>query len=468
MANRFRFGPYVLDPDALVLERDGRPVSLRPKLVETLAALVEKAPRVASKEELMERVWPDVTVVESSLTRNISELRSELESGCPGVTAIETVPKRGYRFALPIQEELGRGAEARGAPTRSSRNVALTIAAMLALLAGWALLSPPTEPAGETAIEVSESAFRSGFSLIESWNADDVAAASYQFERSIRATPELWYGYHGSTTAQLTGLLLSGRRGTAEMRARLRETADAAIFYGPEIAVTHAGRGRLLLLISWDWDGALEEIEEGIRWNPGNGMPYLMRGLWKTLRGRFDEARSDYDRALELRPGYDDCVLTRAYNEFCARRYDQAIASVEAILPSSLKQETAHRMLAAAYGAKGDWAAAERALAKAKMPRADRLSVTVWRLASTGDLDGAREARERLRAECEEAGDCDTALADTALGDVDAAFESLERALRERHWKLLALLTDPRLSPLHADPRWREIQSSVYGEIPMH
>jgi DNA-binding winged helix-turn-helix (wHTH) protein/Flp pilus assembly protein TadD len=467
MPQGYRFGPYRLEPEKLVLERDGRPIPLRPKLVQTLVALVEAAPDVAPKEEIMRRVWPGVHVVESSLTRNISELRSELERGFPGQTSIETVPKRGYRFALPIDPDADRAAGARGAPARPTLTVAVAIAAALAALAGWAFVGSSNEPAREaeeTSMEVAESAFRSGFSLLESWNRDDVEAALYQFERSIRAAPELWYGYHGSMTAQLTGLLLSGSSGTAERRARLRETADAAILYGPEIAVTHAGRGTILLLTSWDWDGALQEIEEGIRWNPENGIPFHRRGLWKTLQGRFDEARLDYDRAIELQADHHEHALTRAYNEFCAQRYDEAIAGVEEILPKTLKQETAHRLLAAAYGAKGDWEAAERALEKAKMPQTDRLNIIVWRLASSGDLDGARQARERLRLECEEAGAgyCDTALADTALGDLDAAFESLEKALRQRHWKLLAYAVDPRLKALKADSRWDRILSLLY------
>ena len=463
MANRIRFGPYALDLEALILERQGRVVPLRPKLVETLAALVQAAPRVLSKEDLMNRVWPDVTVVESSLTRNISELRSELESGCPGLEAIETLPKRGYRFALPVTEEpepLGTTTEKRQGDPR--RWFAIAAALTLITLGGWAVMRPGGEAVdpGQDAVDtVAAAAFRSGLALYESWTAEDIEAAAFHFERSTRAEPELWFGHHGSLMTQLAALLLSGSN-DAGAKARLRATADRAVLYGPEIAVTHAGRGTVLLVTAWDWKGAAEEIEEGIRWNPENGMPYQRRALWKTLQGRFDEALLDYDRAIELRPDFDDGHLSRAFNEFCARRYDEAIAEVEGILPKTKKQEAAHRLLAAVYGAKGDWEAAGAAAEKAGFSAADRLGFRAWRLAEEGDEAGALAARARMLDLCGE-GYCETALIDAALGDLDAAFASLEEGFRERHWKLLISCVDPRLAALHGDARWQELVDGV-------
>jgi TolB-like protein/Tfp pilus assembly protein PilF len=51
----------------------------------------------------MEKIWPDAFVEENSLNRNISELRKALSSGVEEVPYIETVPKRGYRFAAPVE-----------------------------------------------------------------------------------------------------------------------------------------------------------------------------------------------------------------------------------------------------------------------------------------------------------------------------------------------------------------------------
>ncbi|MFL6230477.1 MAG: winged helix-turn-helix domain-containing protein, partial [Pyrinomonadaceae bacterium] len=88
------FGPFRLDAEQRVLFREGQPVPLAPKVVETLLALVERGGLLVTKNELMERLWPDAFVEESNLTQNIFLLRKALR----GAEYIETVPRRGYRF----------------------------------------------------------------------------------------------------------------------------------------------------------------------------------------------------------------------------------------------------------------------------------------------------------------------------------------------------------------------------------
>lgn len=61
------FGPFRLDMRHRILERDGRVVPLTPKAVDTLILLVENAGQVVDKETIMQRLWPDTFVVESTL-----------------------------------------------------------------------------------------------------------------------------------------------------------------------------------------------------------------------------------------------------------------------------------------------------------------------------------------------------------------------------------------------------------------
>lgn len=82
-------------------------MSLTPKAFDLLCALVEASGRVVSKEDLMERVWPDVEVEEGNLTQTISVLRRRLGEGANGAgqgrTLIETIPRRGYRFVPQVR-----------------------------------------------------------------------------------------------------------------------------------------------------------------------------------------------------------------------------------------------------------------------------------------------------------------------------------------------------------------------------
>src|SRR4051812_14058964 len=101
----YEFGPYRLDTAERLLLREGRPVPLTPKVFETLIVLVERRGRLVEKEELMKTVWPDSFVEEANLTNNVSILRKTLGEAPDGEVYIETVPKRGYRFAAPVKQQ---------------------------------------------------------------------------------------------------------------------------------------------------------------------------------------------------------------------------------------------------------------------------------------------------------------------------------------------------------------------------
>lgn len=96
----YEFGEWRLDPAEHLLLRNGRAVPLGPKVFDTLLVLVENAGRLVTKDEFMNRVWADSFVEDLVLTQNISQLRKVLGDGEAPV--IETVPKRGYRFVLPV------------------------------------------------------------------------------------------------------------------------------------------------------------------------------------------------------------------------------------------------------------------------------------------------------------------------------------------------------------------------------
>ena len=99
----YEFGPFRLDPSERLLMRAGEPVSLAPKVFDTLTALIENSGRLLDKDELMSKLWPDTFVEEATLARNISDLRKALGESTGEQKFIETVPKRGYRFTAEVK-----------------------------------------------------------------------------------------------------------------------------------------------------------------------------------------------------------------------------------------------------------------------------------------------------------------------------------------------------------------------------
>jgi len=100
----YEFGPFRLDQAERLLLRGDQVLSLTPKALDTLIALIENSRHVVTKEELMNRVWPDIYVEETNLAQHISMLRKVLGEREDGGQFIETVPKRGYRFVVPVKK----------------------------------------------------------------------------------------------------------------------------------------------------------------------------------------------------------------------------------------------------------------------------------------------------------------------------------------------------------------------------
>lgn len=100
-----RFGPFELDEAGRALIHAQREVALQPRVFDLLVYLTRNRDRVVTKEELLDTLWPDVTVTDNSLQRAVSMLRGVLRKG--GMDgAIRNMPGRGYRFCIDGGSEL--------------------------------------------------------------------------------------------------------------------------------------------------------------------------------------------------------------------------------------------------------------------------------------------------------------------------------------------------------------------------
>lgn len=99
---RYAFGDCILDSDTRQVYRGGRPAHLGPKAYELLQVLLAARPRVLSKIEIFQRVWPETTVSESSLSTIVAELRDALGDAARESRYIRTVYGYGYAFAARV------------------------------------------------------------------------------------------------------------------------------------------------------------------------------------------------------------------------------------------------------------------------------------------------------------------------------------------------------------------------------
>lgn len=133
------FGPFQYDSEQRILFRGGETVQLAPKAIDTLHVLLERRGRVVEKAELMKLVWPDTVVEDVGLARNISLLRKALGDESAETPYIETIPRRGYRFAAC---ETRAPADAAGAGRRWMPAALVALIIALAGLIYWQFYVP--------------------------------------------------------------------------------------------------------------------------------------------------------------------------------------------------------------------------------------------------------------------------------------------------------------------------------------
>jgi DNA-binding winged helix-turn-helix (wHTH) protein len=99
------FANCSFDENQWSLSVDGKRVALEAKPLELLHELLLNAGKVVTKDELLDRIWPDVIVVEASLPTAVRKLRLALGDDRSGRTIVETVAGIGYRLAVEVEVE---------------------------------------------------------------------------------------------------------------------------------------------------------------------------------------------------------------------------------------------------------------------------------------------------------------------------------------------------------------------------
>ena len=98
----YDIGPFRLDLSTRLLSLEGQALPLGPRAVAVLSVLVEAAGQPQTKERILEAAWPGLVVEEANLAVQISAIRKTLSRAGGAEHWIETLPRRGYRFAGPV------------------------------------------------------------------------------------------------------------------------------------------------------------------------------------------------------------------------------------------------------------------------------------------------------------------------------------------------------------------------------
>lgn len=127
-----RLGHLIVEPDRHCLVDTGTVHRITPREMAVLVYLMEQAPNVVSREEMLETVWEDVVVNDEALTLVISRLRAVMADNPRAPRFIETIPKKGYRLMVePVMEESMKRATV---PKRTGRVLVAVLTLLLIVM----------------------------------------------------------------------------------------------------------------------------------------------------------------------------------------------------------------------------------------------------------------------------------------------------------------------------------------------
>ncbi|MCU1290179.1 MAG: cadC 15 [Acidobacteria bacterium] len=111
----YEFFDFRVDVGKQRLLKNNQPVQLTHKAFQILVLLIQNSGQTTQKEDIFNALWCDSFVEDANLTQQIYVLRKALGQTPGGQSYIETVPRRGYRFAL-LPEQISVKADLRQSP----------------------------------------------------------------------------------------------------------------------------------------------------------------------------------------------------------------------------------------------------------------------------------------------------------------------------------------------------------------
>ncbi|HEV7180391.1 MAG TPA: winged helix-turn-helix domain-containing protein, partial [Candidatus Baltobacteraceae bacterium] len=306
----YAFGPFELDIERLLLLHEGEPVALGPKVVETLLALIEHPGDVLAKSALLDRIWPEGFVEEANLAQNIYVLRKTMRAHWH-VDAIETVPRRGYRFVGPVDrvEKLPAPPPAvhdQAPVPRIARRFAagVAVAAFVAVALAFGISYSGAHRAN-AAGGLSVSGARLYAIGHYYWNLRTrvgVEKSLSYFADVVDSDPHDARGYAGLAEANVT--MADYRYGSQPPKIYLSRAgayAEKALALDADSAEAHAALG-FIKLDSHDLSGAVAELRRAIAIDPSYGPAHEWYGVALLGHGSLHDGLHQLQLAADLDP----------------------------------------------------------------------------------------------------------------------------------------------------------------------
>jgi TolB-like protein/tetratricopeptide (TPR) repeat protein len=304
------------------------------------------------------------------------------------------------------------------------------------------------------------------------WNKpgdDGLDSAIGFFEEAIAREPAL-----GAAHAALARALVSRaehyRQLPKQALLAARATAARAIEIDGTLYEAHLAMGDACRMLDWDWAAAEAGYLHAIALNPSYESAHRAYAVMLGTVGRHAEAVRESERACELDPLCLVVGTSAAWVRYAAGDYVASIEHSRNTVDMDPEFVPARRLLGAACLQAGRDAEALAELELVAGFGSDPVVLT-W-LAHAKAISGARReaaaliARARALESERYVSGYHLAIAYAGVGDLDAAFDSLDRASLDRDPALPGIAVEPRLQPLREDARFQDLLARLGLAVP--
>ncbi len=301
------------------------------------------------------------------------------------------------------------------------------------------------------------------------WNKrteENLDKAIQHFQNAIKEDSSFAQAYTGLADCyNALGTVMVSALPPIESRRLAEAAATKALELDPALADAHTALA-YVNNYNWNWAAAEQGYKRALELNPNYANAHNFYANYLMSRGRIDEAIAASNRARELDPFSLAISSQRGFLLENARRYDDAIEQLRAVIAMDPNHYHAHWVLGHTYVAKGQFEEAIIAAQKA-VDLSQRAPGALGMLGLAYGLGGheaeARKVLNELLKLNEGRYVTPAALVNVyiGLGDKEQAFVWLEKAHQERSNFLAFLKVFPIVDPLRSDPRFDELTRRV-------
>jgi len=304
----------------------------------------------------------------------------------------------------------------------------------------------------------AHNAYLQGHFYLVRRNVEDFRKAIGYYDQAIRLDPEYALAYAERAEAWTILGDLTGQRPMAYTKAR--SDAEKAVSIAPALAEARAALGFIRCFVDWKFADGLSELKRAKELSPTNPTANDLLARIIVYMGRFDEAERQARQAVELDPLSTVTHGNLARVLFYAGKLDEADAAARKAAELQPTGAANHRWQVLIAAQRGD---GEAALHEAQLepdPGFRRFELALAHYAR-GDWAAADDALADLIANAREGFAYQIAEVYALRGEKDEAFKWLQIAFDDRDAGMLGLLVDPLLRSLRDDARYKNLLAKL-------